>query len=174
MPQLQVIKDFFKKHRWLNWLLQILLILTVFLGVRAWQLRDAVMGEAPLLAGKLITGEMINLEDYRGQSVLVYFWATWCPVCKISNGSIDAIADDRPVITIASWSESEAEVVEYLGQKSLDMPVLVDTQGFWAREYGVRGVPASFIVDKDGMVRFVESGYTTEWGLRLRLWWLDS
>jgi len=174
MSQLQRIKDYLKKHRWQSAILQILLILSVFAGVRAWQLRDAVSGPAPIIAGQLINGDIINLEQYRGQPVLVYFWTTWCPVCKISNGSIDAIADDRPVITIASWSESEAVVKAYLQQKSLDMPVLVDNQGAWAQRFGVRGVPASFIVDKDGMVRFVESGYSTEWGLRLRLWWLDS
>ena len=154
--------------------MQILLILILFSAVRAWQLRDAVSGQAPLINGTLMSGEMINLAEYRGQPVLVYFWATWCPVCKISNASIDAIAEDRPVLTIASWSESEAEVREYLQQKSLHMPVLVDNRGFWAQSFGVRGVPASFIIDKHGMVRFVESGYSTEWGLRLRLWWLDG
>lgn len=168
------IKAYLKQHRWMSWFLQLLLILAIIIGVRAWQLRDAVSGEVPIIRGQLLSGESLNLAEYRGQPVLVYFWATWCPVCKLTNGSIDAIAKDRPVVTIASWVETEQEVVEFLQQKGLEMPVLVDPQGHWARSYGVRGVPASFIVDKEGMVRFVESGYTTEWGLRFRLWWLDS
>jgi len=167
-------KTYLKEHRWLSWSLQILLILVIIFGVRSWQLRDAVSDEAPIILGQLLSGEAINLEEYRGQPVLVYFWATWCPVCKLTNSSINAIAKDRPVVTIASWVDTRKEVIEFIQQKELDMPVMVDHQGLWAKTYGVRGVPASFIVDKDGMVRFVESGYTTEWGLRLRLWWLDS
>ncbi len=54
--------------------------------------------------------------------------------------------------------------------ESVSFPVLNDPDGAIAAHWGVRGVPASFIVDGAGQIRFVEVGYTTEIGLRLRLW----
>lgn len=163
---------FLKQHRWLSWLLQLCLIVLVFVAVRGYQLRDAVQGEAPIIHGQLLNGETFNLSNYRGQPVLVHFWATWCPVCKMENSNIAAIAQERRVITVASWSEGAQAVAEYMRQENLDMPVLVDDEGRWARVYGVNAVPSSFILDENGMIQFVESGYTTEIGLRWRLWWL--
>ena len=52
----------------------------------------------------------------------------------------------------------------------LIFPVLLDTSGELATSFGVKGVPASFILDPNGEITFVESGYTTELGLRVRLW----
>ncbi len=164
---------FLKQHRWLSWLLQLCLIVLVFVAIRAYQLRDAVQGEAPVIHGQLLNGEAVNLSNYRGQPVLVHFWATWCPVCRMENSNIAAIAEDQRVITIASWSEGAQAVAEYMRQENLDMPVLVDDEGQWAHVYGVNAVPSSFIIDGNGMIRFVESGYTTEIGLRWRLWWLS-
>ncbi len=154
--------------------LQLFFIGAVYFSFRAWQLRDAVSGPAPAIEGQLTTGEGIRLSDYRGRPVLVHFWATWCPTCRFENAGIDAIANDHAVISVASWSEGAAEVRQFMRQEELDMPVIVDENGELARLYGVRGVPASYLVDKNGIIRFVESGFTTETGLRLRLWWLEN
>jgi alkyl hydroperoxide reductase subunit AhpC len=51
-------------------------------------------------------------------------------------------------------------------------PVVLDARGQLSGIYGVQGVPTSIIIDPAGNVRFVEVGYTTETGLRLRLWWV--
>jgi thiol-disulfide isomerase/thioredoxin len=163
-----------KKHPWLYGFMQLLIVIIIFLSVRAYKLKDAINGEAPIIMGQLLTGQQINLKQYRGHPVLVHFWATWCPICKIENSSIASIANDLPVLTIASWSEGAKEVVEYMHSENLQMPVLLDESGEWAKLYGVKGVPSSFIVDGNGHVQFVTSGYTTELGLRLRMWWLDN
>ena len=55
-------------------------------------------------------------------------------------------------------------------EKHLDFPVLADDAGIIADRFGVSGVPTSFIVEPDGSIAFTEVGYTTKWGLRLRLW----
>lgn len=165
---------FIRQRRWLKILLEVLVILVIILAIRAWQTRSVVQGEAPVIIDQLISGEQVDLRNYRGKPVLVYFWAEWCPVCKMVDGSVDAIARDYAVITISSWPESFEDVARYLQKQSLQMPVIVDIQGQWAAAYGIRGVPASFIIDSNGVIRFVESGYTTETGLRLRLWWLEK
>ena len=146
----------------------------IFLAVRAYKSKDAMTGEAPIIEGQLLDGKHINLKQYRGSPVLVHFWATWCPVCKFENDNIADISKDLSVLSIASWSESGAEVSKYMESENLRMPVLVDEDGEWAKLYGVKAVPVSFIVDGNGQIQFMESGYTTETGLRLRMWWLEN
>ena len=57
-------------------------------------------------------------------------------------------------------------------QENLQYPVIVDADGSIAKTYGVQGVPSSFIISDTGEIKFIEQGYTTEIGLRLRLGWL--
>ena len=74
------------------------------------------------------------------------------------------------MISVASWSEGEAEVKSYMQENGLTFPVLLDESGQLAQSFGLKGVPASFILSPGGEIKFVESGYTTELGLRFRLW----
>ncbi|TNF34667.1 MAG: protein disulfide oxidoreductase [Gammaproteobacteria bacterium] len=166
--------EFIKRRRWLKITLEIMVILLVFMALRAWQTRDAVEGEAPVILDRLLTGELVDTRQLNDKPLLVYFWAEWCPICKMVNGKIDAIARDYQVISIASWPESDEDVRKYIQESDIKMPVILDNHGQWASAYGVRGVPAIFIIDKQGIIRFMESGFSTETGLRLRLWWLEK
>ncbi|MEJ2509848.1 MAG: redoxin domain-containing protein, partial [Gammaproteobacteria bacterium] len=85
--------------------------------------------------------------------------------------SIASIAKDYRVITVAQQSGSADAIRAYLHKHQVDFPVLADPDGSLSRRYGVRAVPASFVVGPRGRIRFVEVGYTTELGLRARLWW---
>ena len=107
----------------------------------------------------------------QGKPTLVHFWATWCSVCKLERSNIEAIARDYSIVTVASQSGTSAEVAQYVQTHAMRAPVLVDEDGAVAAQFGVRAFPTSFIIDSAGQIRDVEVGYTTEWGLRLRLWW---
>lgn len=157
-------------RRWLRRAAEALLLLVLILGIRAWQQSGAASGPAPALAGELLDGKPVALAAFAGQPVLVHFWATWCPICRAEQGSIDALARDVPVITVAMQSGSRADVIQFLRKETLSFPVLNDPDGVIAAQWGVRAVPASFIVDGAGQIRFLEIGYTTGVGLRLRLW----
>ena len=160
------------KRRLLGWGLEILLLICVIFLLHLWQTRDTATGQAPPLTGQTLTGEMFDLTNLQGRSVLVHFWATWCPVCRLESGTIDSLAGDYPLITIAMQSGSEAVIRQYLAENELSFPVISDPDGRLASHWGVRGVPATFIIDAQGNIRFVEVGYTTGPGLRARLWWL--
>jgi thiol-disulfide isomerase/thioredoxin len=127
-------------------------------------------GAAPPLDGALVGGGSFALAAPQERPILVYFWASWCPVCRMSNGDIDALAGDHPVITVAMQSGSEAAVSAYLAREGLSFPVISDPDGALAGRWGVPAVPASFVVDRDGQIRFSSVGYTTGAGLRARLW----
>ena len=157
------------KRRW-RWSRDIGLVLLVLIGVHLYQTRDTAGGPAPPLAGTDIQGQPRDLASLRGEPVLVHFWATWCPICALEQDSIDAIAGDWAVLSVALEDTSPEELRAFMAREGLSFPVLRDVDGGFASRYGVRGVPTSFVVDGAGRIRFTTVGYTTGPGLRLRLW----
>lgn len=155
-----------------TWALNIALILGVYLLVQAYQGRNAPQsGPAPNIQAQDISGQSIELADYQGKPTLVYFWATWCKVCSLTRASIDNIAQDHPVITIASQSGNREEVRTYQQQHQFNVSIINDEQGRLSQAYGVQAFPTVFILDSMGNISDVEIGLSSEWGLRLRLWW---
>ncbi len=148
----------------------LLLIVIIFLA-HAYAARGTLSGDAPELSGVAIGGRPVSLDALRGKPVLVYFWATWCPVCAMEQGSIVALAGSYPVVAVAMDDTSEVGVRRYMAAHSVDYPVLHDPDSAVGARWGVRGVPATFIIDAHGRIAFREVGYRTGIGLRLRLWW---
>jgi thiol-disulfide isomerase/thioredoxin len=160
-----------RRKIWRNRVLQILLFIVFIAGIRAWQQRDMASSVAPPLVGVKLDGSPYALPAKPAQPLLVHFWATWCAVCRVDQDSIAAIAQDHPnTITVAMQSGSNTEVSKHLVEQGLHFPVLNDADGRLSAAWGVHAVPASFIVAPDGKIRFIEVGYTTGIGLRLRLW----
>lgn len=158
------------RRRVLRYALEIVLVVFVVLGVRYWQQQGVVSGPAPTLAGVLLDQKQFSLAAMKGQPVLVHFWATWCPVCRAEQDTIETLANDHPTVTVAMQSGQASAVVTHLDKEALSFPVLNDPDGAISAQWGVRAVPTTFVVDGTGQIRFVEVGYTTGPGLRLRLW----
>ncbi|TVQ88483.1 MAG: protein disulfide oxidoreductase [Chromatiaceae bacterium] len=151
-------------------MINLLIVATVFMGVQWYQARPLASGKAPPLQAALTSARPFNLATLRGEPVLVHFWANWCPVCKLEGPKIDALAADFRVITVAMQSGGAAEINRYLREQGLGFDVIADPDGEIATTWGVRGVPASFVIDPTGRIRFAHVGYTTGAGLRGRLW----
>ncbi|HHJ12104.1 MAG TPA: protein disulfide oxidoreductase [Chromatiales bacterium] len=155
----------------LLWVLaELLVFLGVYLGVRAWLQRDMAEGPPPVDELQLIDGQRVKLTDNRDRPLLIYFWASWCGICGLERGSVDSIAHDWPVLTVAMQSGGPQDIRAYLERHGLDWKVVADPDGRLAARFGLRGVPAFFVLDPHGRIVSHESGYTTEAGLRLRLW----
>jgi peroxiredoxin len=155
--------------RW-RWPIQLGVILTVLVLLQWWRAMPLASGAAPPLTGPLVGGGAFDLAAPRDRPLVVYFWASWCPVCRMSNGDIADLAIDHPVITVAMQSGDAAEVMAYLSREGLTFPVISDPDGALSGRWGVPAVPASFVVDPHGQIRFSSVGYTTAVGLRARLW----
>jgi thiol-disulfide isomerase/thioredoxin len=153
-----------------RWLAYMGLVLAIISGIQWWRASALRGGEAPPLAGDLLANGAFDLAAPGSKPVLVYFWASWCPVCRLNNGGIDAIAQDHKVITVAVQSGTAAEVGQYLQEESLSYPVINDADGTLADQWGVSGVPASFLVRDDGRIAFGTVGYISDMGMRARLW----
>ena len=153
-----------------DWVINVILVLAVVFAVQWWQTRTFATGAAPPLAGETLNGQVIDLKDLRGQPVLVHFWATWCPICKLGNGGINAIARDHRVLAVAMQSGDATEVSQFMAEHGLRFTVLLDPDGALARRWGVAGVPATFVLDAAGRITYATMGASTQIGLRARLW----
>jgi thiol-disulfide isomerase/thioredoxin len=158
------------KLKWQRWLRDLGILLLVVVAIQWWQARDLPKEViAPSLAGAGLVGEPMALSNWQGQPVLVHFWATWCPVCRLEEGSIASIAEDYPVIAVATTSGTADEIQAYLAKQGVSFPVMMDESGDIARHWGVRGVPATFVIDSAGKIDYATMGFSTETGLRIRL-----
>jgi thiol-disulfide isomerase/thioredoxin len=146
------------------------LALLLLVGVRAYQLRDVAQGDAPVLAGIDLDGRPLSLETYRGKPVLLHFWATWCGVCKAEQSNIDDLARGLPVVSVASRSGEASQVAAYVREHAIAPRVIVDQFGALAHRFGVHAFPTTFVIDAAGRIRHAEVGYTSELGLRFRMW----
>lgn len=161
------------KQKFKSFLRESLIILSIIfvfsIAVNLYKTWDVVRGPAPFFNETTITGMPVNLAD-TDKPVLVHFWATWCPICSIEHGSIQSIAEDHTVISVAMNSGNDHELREFMREKGLDYQVVADKDGELASRWSVSGVPSSFILTPDGKINFIEIGYTSEIGLRTRLW----
>jgi thiol-disulfide isomerase/thioredoxin len=153
-----------------NTLINFLIFLCVYFAVHLYQIRDVPSGSVPEINGYFLDGQKFNTLASIEKPVLVHFWATWCKVCAFEHDNINSIAKDYPVVGIASQSGSLSEVTEYVESHNISYPVLVDQDGHNATKWGIVGFPTSFFINKNNQISFVEVGFTSELGARLRLW----
>ena len=154
-----------------RWLIELTLIFMVLFSIRFWMQWDIVSGTAPNISAVMLNGKNFDLYQNRQRPMLVHFWATWCPVCKLEQSNIESIAKDFPVITVAMQSGENKELREFMKNEHLSFNVINDETGILSQRYKISGVPVSLIVNKENKIEFIEVGYTSEWGLRLRFWW---
>lgn len=149
--------------------LEIAVIAALFFGIQAYNSRGAARGPAPQLADYRLNGEMTTLVP-SDESVMVHFWASWCGICGFMDGSVDRMADDHKVITVALRSGSVSAVSNHLKESGLDFPVINDEMGIHAARWGIRGVPTTFFIDANGHIDHVTVGFSSWLGLRFRMW----
>ncbi len=162
------------QKKWLKNSLTVLVFLGIFLLLRAFMQGDVIQGKAPTLQVQTITGNTLDLQalTQQGQPVLVHIWATWCPICDLTKGGVESVAKDYAVINIATQSGSDTELLAFASTNEMNPEIIVnDFDGQWMQIFGAKAVPASFIIAPNGNIAFVEVGFTSAWGLRLRLWW---
>ena len=158
------------KKRYFKLGAEIVVVLAVYLAIKSFMQRDLIDGPVPSFEGMLLEGQSFNIQSYQGKPVLLHFWATWCSICKMEENSIASISEDYEVITVAMNSGNDVEITAYLEEQGLSFPVVIDEEGAVAERFGVSAVPTSFIIDPNANITFTEVGYTSELGLRLRLW----
>ena len=109
----------------------------------------------------------------KDKPILIHVWATWCPICKLEAPNIDFIAKNYEVLSIAVKSGSGASIEEYMRELDISYKTYNDKDGLMAREFNVPAYPTTFIYNKKGELVFSEVGYTSTFGLWIRMFWVS-
>jgi cytochrome c biogenesis protein CcmG/thiol:disulfide interchange protein DsbE len=124
---------------------------------------NSLFGEVEVEAGpareftlELLGGGTLSLSELRGQMVMVDFWSSWCPPCRAEAPTLAAVHREfkgRGVefVGIAIW-DSEEEVRKFLERNGIEYPNSLDSKGKVAIDYGLRGIPEKFFIDRQGRV----------------------
>lgn len=158
-----------------RFILKLSLVIVAIIIIRLYQQDSLTTGTAPTFLTKSITGAKLEVEKPLPRPVVVRFWATWCGICSFENSNFQNLIEDGvPVLNIAWKSGSNELLLDYAKKNNLDAGTIInDRHGVLADRYGVKATPTTFIINPRGEIAFSEVGYTSELGLRLRLWWAN-
>lgn len=131
---------------------------------------DLSTTQLPKIEVQLLDGSIFSVEE--GKSLIVHFWALWCPTCKFEAPNIEAVSKTYNVLTVAVNSGSDTKLQAYMKEHDLSFKVLNDSEGTWAKQFKVEAFPTTFVYDAKGELKFTEVGYTTTAGLLARLEWI--
>ncbi len=120
-----------------------------------------------------LQGNPVALSDFRGKTVFVNFWATWCPPCRAEMPEIESLYQeykDRGVVVIGvDIMEAQAQVRQYVQQGGYSWIFVLDTSGKVAVDYRITAIPTSFFIDKDGIIQVVAIGAMTKRAMETKL-----
>ena len=109
-----------------------------------------------------LEGQAISLSDFRGKPVFLNFWATWCGPCRYEMPFIQEIfeewSDQGLVILAIDIGENPETVKDFMQSHNFSFQVLLDTNKDVALEYNIRGIPTTFLIDKDGVIQAMKVG----------------
>jgi thiol-disulfide isomerase/thioredoxin len=109
-------------------------------------------------------GKPFKLSALRGQPVFVNFWATWCPPCRKEMPHLQAFHathQDKIHVIGVNWAEEPQEIRKFLGEFGVTYPNLIDSNGKVFVLYQLTGLPSSFFIDENGVIRGIWLGPMT-------------
>jgi thiol-disulfide isomerase/thioredoxin len=115
---------------------------------------------------KDLDGQPITLRDLRGKVVFLNFWATWCVPCRQEMPAIERLYQayrDRGLAVLAvNFKEGPAAVRSFMRDLDLSYPAALDGDGAGSRSFGVRGLPVTYLLDREGRILWKAIG-SREW-----------
>lgn len=161
---------------WFRWPVDLTVMLAIFWLVSAWQTQDLlpITGQtlAPDFELPALDGQIYNLPKLQAKTTVLYFFAPWCTVCKLSIGNLQKLrqsvtAEELSIVIIALNWRSVQEVQTFIAEHELTVPVLLGTART-AETYHIKGFPTYYVLNDTGHIIERSLGYSTELGLRWR------
>ena len=144
----------------------VLLVLLAVLGVAGYIAKSRTAGHKIVVSGdrapefrlQALDGRSVSLSDFRGKVVMVHFWATWCPPCveelPLLAKLYPALSGNDFEMLAISVDDGANAVKAFLLQNNLQVPVLLNSDRSVASLYGTFKFPETYIVDRQGIVRY--------------------
>ncbi len=165
--------DHAKPHRlpkWAWFVLGLLLIVLLVLGLKLRKGERLQVGDVPPpdLQMTSFDGQTFTLADLRGKVVLINFWASWCTTCKYEAAELErawryySSQRDDVLFLGLDYVDTEEEALRWIEFYDITYPNGPDLGTRWAQTFGIRGVPETYILDKQGRVAALKIGpYTS-------------
>lgn len=130
----------------------------------------SVVTTAPEFTLMTLEDKAVSLSEYRGTYVVLNFWATWCPPCRAEipelvsfHRGLSPDVDGGSKVALLSVNQTASEknldtVRQFIAKYKIEFPVLLDRRNAVANQYGIRGIPTTFIIGADGSILARRSG----------------
>jgi len=109
-----------------------------------------------------LDGQQVRLSDYRGERIMLNFWATWCPPCRAEMPDMESFyqAEDVTILAVNMTASEKNEIVvdEFVDELELTFPILMDRESEVVDAYQVQAYPTSYMIDSNGRIQFITSG----------------
>lgn len=160
--------------------LQVLLFITVFFAISLFQIRNHIprSTKAPLISGQSLNGQPIskdlaNHAATTARSTLIYFFAPWCGVCKISMGNLNFLATLAPtnIIIVGLDYEKPNDVLDVIKETDLNNFELILGDNATNQAYKINAYPTYYVVSGKGEVVTSSVGYSSTLGMLVRMWY---
>ncbi|WP_394129811.1 protein disulfide oxidoreductase [Shewanella maritima] len=186
---------------WLTQLRDLLILFVILFAISSYLQRDMHRGQAIAINGINIHGQAVhgfNLDKQdklplsqtqnpafstlsssdtlqSDRPTLLYFWGTWCAVCRITSPMVNQLhLDDYQVLTIAVASNTDNHIQRYMQENEYQFEVInqdaPDNQPDMSEQWGAFALPAIYIIDDKQQIRYVTQGATSTWGMKIRMW----
>lgn len=127
--------------------------------------------EAPLFKLPDLNGNEVSLGQYKGKIVLIDFWATYCEPCRMTMPLLERLQKEYSndmVLLAVNLGDTIDAVREFIQRNNLNSEILLDERGEVGSVYGANQIPIQFLIDKKGIVRHIQLGYSAAMGAQLR------
>ncbi|WP_239502588.1 protein disulfide oxidoreductase [Vibrio astriarenae] len=146
------------------------LFIVVSTGVDWYRTSDGLQELPSALISQTIDGESVDLVEMSSDSpVIVYFWATWCSVCRFVSPSVSWLSDYYPTYAVALSSGSDARVQAFTQSHNYNFETINDTQGSWMKSWQISVTPTIYILHQ-GEIKSATTGFTSPIGILVRAW----
>ena len=145
-------------------MIRLFALVFILLGwsAQAAELKRWEGGALPAFELEDLQGRTHRLADYKGKVVLVNFWATWCEPCRAEMPSLDRLRSslkDKPFEVLAvNLAEPLSRIEKFTDAVPVKFPLLRDRDGSVGKSWRARLLPASFLIGRDGRIRYVAYG----------------
>ncbi len=168
----------------LGWAVQVLILLVVVWGANLWQTRGHIPNSVrppdfeilvlnPVSSNDKAAGErVLKLEDLKGKKTILFFFAPWCSVCKANLPFMDSLYRSNPnarVMAVALSYDHPDQIRDIWKKDELQLPVYLGNDSMM-ENYRIAAFPSIYILNSDLTVSSKMAGFSTEWGIRFRLW----
>ena len=128
---------------------------------------------APAFSAPALRGDgKVELSKFRGKVVYLDFWASWCAPCLAAIPEVEAMRSEFPTedfqIIAVNLDQKTKKALRFLSKNPIGYPSASDPKGLLPGRYGVDTMPTSYLIDREGVIRYVHRGFQRGDGSKLR------